>query len=77
MRRVSGDQVSFFSGHTYAQRPVRFIWDGQTYQVDRVLAEWKTPDGKIFLVRTTDDQEFEIVYDRHSDQGHYHDENQV
>jgi hypothetical protein len=62
MPRVPGDQVSFFSGHTYAQRPVAFTWDGQKYQVETVLSEWKTPDGKIFLVRTTGGEEFELVY---------------
>jgi hypothetical protein len=61
--RVPGDLVSFFSGHTYAQRPVSFIWNDQEYQVEMVLSEWKTPDGKIFQVRTTGGEEFELVYE--------------
>ena len=61
--RVSGDQVTFISGYTYAQRPTALTWNDQKYQVETVLAEWKTPDGKIFLVRTTGGEEFELVYD--------------
>lgn len=59
---VPGDQVEFYSGHTYAQRPVAFTWEGHHYQVETVLAESMTPDGKIFLVRTTSGKEFELVY---------------
>jgi len=61
-RRVPGDQVTFYSGHTYAQRPVAFTWEDQNYQVETVLAESLTPEGKIFLVRTTSGDEFELVY---------------
>jgi hypothetical protein len=59
--RVPGDQVSYFSGYTYAQRPVSFTWNDRPYQVETVLGEWKTPDKKIFLVRTTSGEEFELV----------------
>lgn len=60
--RVAAEQIEFFSGHTYAQRPVAFTWEGRKYQVETILSEWKTPDGKIFLVCTTSDEEFELVY---------------
>lgn len=60
-QRVPGDQVSYFSGHTYAQRPVSFTWNDRLYHVEKVLAEWKTPDAKIFLVCTTSGEEFELV----------------
>ena len=60
--KVSGDQVSFISGYTYAQRPAAFTWNDRDYQVESVLAEWKTPGGKIFLVRTTSGEEFELIY---------------
>lgn len=59
--KVPGEQVSFHSGHTYAQRPVAFTWNERNHQVEAVLAEWKTPDHKIFLVRTTSGDEFELV----------------
>jgi len=60
--QVSGGQISFVSGYTYAQRPAVFAWEGREYQVEAVLAEWKTPDGKNFVVRTTSGEEFELVY---------------
>ena len=60
--RVPGEQVKFFSGHTYAQRPVAFTWEGRKYHVETVLAESMTPEGKIFQVRTTSGEEFELVY---------------
>ena len=61
-RRVPGNQATFYSGHTYAQRPVAFSWEGQNYQVETVMAESMTPEGKIFLVRTTSGEAFELVY---------------
>lgn len=60
-QRVPGDQVSFYSGHSFAQRPLSFTWNERQYQVEEVLVEWKTPDEKIFLVRTTEGEEFELV----------------
>jgi hypothetical protein len=66
--RVSGDQVEFFSGYTFAQRPTAFTWNDQEYRVDKVIAEWKTPDGKIFLIRTTQGEKFELVYENYENE---------
>ena len=32
------------------------------YEVKTVIAEWKTPEGKHFMVSTTSGDEFEIIY---------------
>ncbi len=60
--QVPGEQVSFYSGHSHAERPVAFTWNDKCYQVENVIAEWRTPDGKIFLVQTTDGQKFELIW---------------
>ncbi len=56
------DQVECFSGHTYAQRPVAFVWQGQRYEVTEVEAEWNSPEGKRFRVRTPDELRFDLLY---------------
>ncbi|NIX59531.1 MAG: hypothetical protein GWN14_27305 [candidate division Zixibacteria bacterium] len=54
--------MDFISGYTYAQRPVSLMWEDRKYEVETVIAEWKTPEGKHFMVSTTSGDEFEIIY---------------
>lgn len=44
--------VECYSGHTYAQEPQRFTWEGVRYIVERVEERWRTPEGPAFRVRT-------------------------
>jgi hypothetical protein len=43
-------RVECYSGHTYAQEPRAFEWEGQTYQVGQVVKRWRTPAGPCFRV---------------------------
>jgi hypothetical protein len=61
------DGVETFSGHTYAQRPRAFIWQGERQQVEVVLAQARSPKGRWFRVRTSDGRQFELNYDEASD----------
>ena len=54
--------VTCYSGHTYAERPVAFVWDGRHYSVERILKQWRTPDGPCFRVRTAGGVEFDLAY---------------
>ncbi len=42
--------VECYSGHTYAQEPRAFEWEGLRYQVERVIKRWRTPAGPCFRV---------------------------
>jgi hypothetical protein len=43
-------RVECYSGHTYAQEPRAFEWEGQRYQVEQVVKRWRTPAGPCFRV---------------------------
>lgn len=58
----SGTTVWCYAGSSYAQRPLAFLWQGQRLEVAAVAAEWRTPDGKTFVVRTPDGQVFKLFY---------------
>ncbi len=46
-------RVECYSGHTYAQEPRAFEWEGWRYQVERVVKRWRTPAGPCFRVEVT------------------------
>jgi hypothetical protein len=43
-------KVECYSGYTYAQEPRAFEWDGERYEVVRVVKRWRTPTGPVFCV---------------------------
>jgi hypothetical protein len=55
------------SGHTYAQRPIAFWWEGERLEVDTINAEWRSPTGKHFRVKTQQGAVYELIYDQASD----------
>ena len=55
--------VECHSGYTYAERPLTFTWAGQRLVIETIAAEWQTPQGKHFRVSTSDEQNFELIYD--------------
>ncbi|MEJ2757029.1 MAG: hypothetical protein P8046_00980 [Anaerolineales bacterium] len=59
-RKVAADSIHFYAGSSGAQRPISFTAEGKEFAVDRVLAEWRTPEGKFFLVQTQDGEIFKL-----------------
>ncbi len=55
-------RVKSYSGHTYAERPESFTWQGAEHQVDRIEKEWREPAKKCFRVRTTENKTFQLCY---------------
>ncbi len=55
-------QVTCYSGNTYAERPMAFIWEGAEQRVVDVEKEWREPGDKHFRLRTEDDRLFELCY---------------
>lgn len=64
--------VECHSGLEYAERPTALGWQGERLEVEAVEAEWRTPEGKKFRVRTTGGQVFELVYIEWSDEWQIH-----
>ena len=54
--------VKCYSGHTYAQEPRYFEWQGVSYEVQEILRAWQEPGEKHFLVRTGGNKSFQICY---------------
>ena len=60
--------VECHSGYEYGEKPLALYWLGQRLEITQILARWRIPNGKCFLVRTNDEQIFELFYDEHHDQ---------
>ena len=54
--------VNCYSGHTYAERPKSFLWEGVEYEVEEIEKEWLEPGERCFRVHTTDNKLFRLCY---------------
>jgi hypothetical protein len=59
--------VECHSGHEYAERPIAVHWDGKRCQIEAVIAEWRTPEGKGFLVLAENGYIFRLFYNQDID----------
>ncbi len=59
--------VECYSGHTYAQEPRAFVWQGRRHVVQKVERVWRTPEGPHFRVITVDEDSFELAYNEQAD----------
>lgn len=50
------------SDYAYAQRPTALVWEGRRLEVASLQAEWRTPAGRHFRVRTAEGRVFELRY---------------
>ena len=55
-------KVKCYSGHTYAERPKSFEWEGKEYEVAEIEKEWQEPNERYFQVRTKDNKLFRLCY---------------
>ena len=63
-----GAQVECHSGFAYAERPVALYWQGERQEIETIIAEWRSPQGKAFRVRTKDGKTFELLYNETDDE---------
>jgi hypothetical protein len=56
------DLVRCYSGDEYAQRPTALCWEDQWFDINSIEAQWRTPHGKVFRVRTRDNRHFELSW---------------
>ena len=61
-------KVNCYSGHTYAERPKSFVWEGVQYEVEEIEKSWQEPGEKHFLVRTKDNKSFKLSYNESQQQ---------
>jgi hypothetical protein len=54
--------VTCYSGHIYAQRPVSLRWRGQCYRVREIEREWREPGERYFLVQTECSKRLKLCY---------------
>jgi hypothetical protein len=59
--------VECHSGYEYADRPTAFVWEGERKEIIDLLASWRTPQGKYFIIKTSDLHVFELCYDQAND----------
>ena len=60
---VSGSlKVSCYSGHTYAESPRSFEWEGIVYEVEEIEKGWQEPVEKHFQIRIGDNKLFRLYY---------------
>jgi hypothetical protein len=56
------DSVECRSESSYPEKPVALTWEGGRREVDSILAQWRSPQGMHFRVRTTEGLVFELEY---------------
>jgi hypothetical protein len=61
-------KVNCYSGHTYAERPKSFEWEGKEYEVAEIEKAWVEPGNRYFQVRTEDNRLFRLCYNEAEDQ---------
>lgn len=61
-------KVNCYSGHTYAERPDSFEWQGKRYEVLEVAKDWREPGKTCFLITTAANRTFNLYYDETQDQ---------
>lgn len=44
-------EVDCYSGYKADERPIRFRAGGAVFEIERILDQWRTPDGQCFRIR--------------------------
>jgi hypothetical protein len=55
-------KVDCRSEYTYAQDPLTFCLDGETFTIQAIVKRWREPDGLVFKVQTTNARSFKLKY---------------
>ena len=61
-------KVTCYSGHTYAERPQSFLWQGIEYKVEEIEKAWQEPGKRVFKVITENGKLFELCYTEATDE---------
>ena len=61
-------EVRCYSGHTYAERPEFFRWNGVEYLIEEIEEAWREPGKSWFRVRVGDNKRFKLCYNKTKEQ---------
>ena len=61
-------EVRCYSGHTYAERPESFRWQGAEYLVEEIEEAWQEPGKRYFRVKVGDKKRFKLCYNETKEQ---------
>ena len=61
-------EVKCYSGHTYAERPKSFIYNGIEYEVEKIEKSWLEPGERHFKVRIAGNKTFHLCYNEGQNQ---------
>ena len=61
-------KVNCYAGHTYAERPRSFLWEGKEYEVEEIEKSWQEPEKRCFQVRTRGNKLFQLCYNEGENQ---------
>jgi len=59
---MSSPAVECYSGQTYAERPLALYWEGERFEITKILSRWRSPEDIRFLVVIGDGRTFELSY---------------
>ena len=59
--------VKCYSGHTYAEEPRAFMWEGEEYMVEKIEKAWLEPGERHFRVWAGDNKLFQLCYNETND----------
>ena len=65
---MSKIKVNCYSGHTYAEQPRSFLWEGIEREVEKIEKAWLEPGERHFQIRTKDNKLFQLCYNETEDQ---------
>ena len=60
--------VDAVSGYKANERPRRFDLDEDTFEIEEVESQWRSPDAEYFKVRTRDGKHYVLRYEEGQDQ---------
>ena len=64
---MDNPEITCYSGHTFAERPVSFSWHSTSHEVEEIEQSWLEPGERCFLVRTRDNKSFKLCYNEVTD----------
>lgn len=59
--------VKCYSGYRASERPISFVWAGNTYAVESIIKQWRTPEERGFLMRVESGERFVLTHHEHTD----------
>jgi hypothetical protein len=60
-------RVECHSGSGYAERPLALHFEGKRLEIEAVVAQWRAPSERFFVVRTAGGRRFEVIYNEAQD----------